>query len=173
MTYLRHASRHVHHTVANYLLDQLTALDWTDPANTPFGAPAVTMWRTPAIVGTTLTERVAPGVVSCTLGDEYGPDPEELGGPLHSQEYPLFVDIFQDSHATALALANDIRDIFLGRLPETRRWLDVVNQINGQIVPGWKMELEDVERVKPETVLPLHWQVVKVTAVAYFPEVTF
>ena len=173
MTYLRHASRHVHHSVADYLQAQLEELGWTDPDATPFGATPVTLIRTPAIVGGALTEKITAGTVAITLGDEYGPDIEELGGPLHSQDYPLFVDVFQATSAEALALASDIRDIFLARLPGTQRWLDVTNQINDQVVPGWKLEFEDIERVQPETVMPLRWQVIKVTAVAYFPEVTF
>lgn len=173
MTYLRHASRHVHHTVANYIAEQLTALNWMDEANTPFGAIPVRIMKTPSVIGGQLADNVTAGVVSITLGDESNPDPEELGGALFSQEYPIFIDIFQDSYAVALSLANDVRDILLGRLPDTQRWLDVVNQTNAQVVPGWKLELEDVERVSPETVMPLRWQVVKVTAVAYFPEVTF
>jgi len=173
MTYLRHASRHVHYTVANYVQAQLTALDWLDPDSTPFGAKPVRIIKTPAVLGDALVGDITAGTVAITLGDEYGPDSEELGGPLYSQEYPIFIDVFQDTHSTALALASDIRDILLARLPGTQRWLDVVNQVNAQVVPGWKLELEDVERVSPETVLPLRWQVVKVTAVAYFPEVTF
>lgn len=173
MTYLRHAARHVHHTVADYLQAQLDELGWTDPDATPFGAKPVTILRTPSVVGGSLADKVTAGVISVTLGDEFGPDHEEMGGPLHSQEYPFFIDVFQDTHASALALASDIRDIFLGRLPGTQRWLDVVNQVNDQIVPGWKMEFEDIERVAPETVMPLRWQVVKITAVAYFPEVAF
>lgn len=172
MTYLRHASRHVHHSVANYLQDQLDELGWSDPEVTPFGATPATLIRTPAIVGESLDKKVTAGTVAITLGDEYGPDHEEMGGPLHAQEYPLFIDIFQSTSAEALALASDIRDVFLGRLPGTQRWLDVTNQVNDRVVPGWKLEFEDVERVQPETVMPLRWQVVKVTAVAYFPEVT-
>ncbi len=174
MTYLRHAARHVHYTVANYVQAQLDALNWTDPDLTPFGAEPVRIIKTPAVLGgTTLADDITAGVVAITLGDEYGPDHEEMGGPLHSQEYPIFIDIFQDSHGAALALASDIRDILLGRLPGTQRWLDVVNQTNAQVVPGWKLELEDIDRVSPETVMPLRWQVVKATAVAYFPEVAY
>lgn len=173
MTYLRHASRHVHHTVANYVAQHLELLDWTDAASTPFGAKPVRIQRTPSVLGDKLADGVTAGVVSITLGDEYGPDPEELGGALSSQEYPLFIDIFQDTHGAALALANDVRDILLARLPGTQRWLDVINQSTGAVVPGWKLELEDIDRVSPETVMPLRWQVVKLTATAYFPEVTF
>lgn len=173
MDFLRHAARHVHHTVANEVRDQLTDLGWMTEGSVPFGAALVKMIRTPAIVGNALDKTIGPGTLAVTVGDEFAPDPEELGGPLTSQEYPLFFDVFQDSDAAALAEASDIRDILLGRLPGTRRFLDVINQVNGQVVPGWRLELEDVARVSPEIPAPVHWQVVKATAVAYFPEVAY
>jgi hypothetical protein len=171
MTYLRHASRHVHHTVVNHLKAQLTSLGWTDAATAPFGATPAKVISTPAIVGSQLASTITAGTVSVTLGDEYNPDLEEMGGPFTSQEYPIFVDVFQSTDAGALTLASDIRDIFLGRTIGSRRWLDVINQATKEPVPGWKIELDDVDRVSPETVMPLRWQVVKVTATAYFNDV--
>ena len=35
------------------------------------------------------------------------------------------------------------------------------------------MEIEDVERVRPETTQPVFWQTVKFTATAYFQEVVY
>lgn len=173
MTFLRHASRHVQATVANYLKDQLTALDWTTPGATPFGSPVVEVRTTRAIAGGTLGQTTKAGTVAVTLGNEFNPDPEEMGGPLSSQDYPIFVDIFQDTEATTLALATDVRDIFLGRLPGTTRWHDVIDQTTSLAVPGWRMEFEDIERVEPDYNFALFWQVVKITAVAYFPEETY
>lgn len=170
MTYLRHAPRHVHHTVAKHIETQLTGLGWTDAATTPYGAKPAKVTKIPAIAGTQLTSTVTAGTVAVTLGDEYGPDLEEMGGYLTSQEYPIFVDVFQDTDAAALTLASDIRDILLGRIAGTTRWLDVIDQSTKAPVPGWKIELDDVDRVSPETAMPLRWQVVKVTAVAYFPD---
>ena len=171
MTYLRHAPRHVHHTVANHIAERLTAMGWTDAATTPFGSKPAKVIKVPAIAGSQLlTDRVTAGTVAITLGDEYGPDPQELGGPFTSQDYPIFVDVFQDTDAAALALASDIRDIVLGRAAGSRRWLDVIDQSTKQPAPGWKIELDDVDRVSPETAMPLRWQVVKVTAVTYFPD---
>lgn len=172
MTYLRHAPRHVHHTVANHISARLTAMGWTDASTTPFGAKPAKVIKVPAIAGTQLiTDRVTAGTVAITLGDEFGPDLEEMGGVFTSQEYPIFVDIFQDTDAAALALASDIRDIVLGRAVGSQRWLDVINQSTQEPVPGWKIEFDDVDRVSPETAMPLRWQVVKVTAVAYFNDV--
>lgn len=171
MTYLRHASRHVHHTVANHLKAQLDALGWTDAATTPFGATPARVITTAAVVGSQLDSKVTAGTIAVTLGDEFGPDLEELGGPFTSQEYPIFVDVFQDSSTAALTLASDIRDIFLGRVEGSKRWLPVIDQSTKAQVAGWVLELDDVDRVSPETAMPLRWQVVKVTATAYFNDV--
>ena len=173
MTYLRHASRHIHHTVANYIVEHLTALGWTQEGNVPFDSPVVKVWKSPAIIGNSLDRNVVPGVVAINLGNEITPDLEELGGPLTSQVYPVFIDIFQDHEATALALANDVKDILLGRLPGTRRSLRLINQVTGQEVPDWWIELDDIERVKPDSNFALRWQVVKVSANAYFNEVQY
>lgn len=173
MDYLRHAARHVHHTVASEVQAQLTDLGWFTDGQVPFGATVVDMIRTPAFVGGTLGKSIHPGTLACTVGDEFAPAMEELGGPLATQEYPIFFDVFQDSNAAAIAEASDIRDILMGRLPGTHRFLDVINQANGQVVPGWKLEFEDVIRVSPDIAVPIAWQVIKATAVAYFPEVAY
>lgn len=173
MTYLRHASRHVHHTVANYIKAQLDVLKWTVPGEVPFDSPVVQIWKTPAVTQSGLNRQVTAGVVSITLGNEQSPDMEEMGGPLASQEYPIFVDVFQDQHATALVLASDVKDILLGRLPTARRSMTVINQATGEPVPDWWIELDDVERVAPDNSFSLHWMTVKVTATAYFAEVRY
>jgi len=173
MTYLRHAGRHVHKTVMDYLDAQLTALNWRSATNSPFGATPITLVGRPVLMGDRVDDAVAPGLVAISLGDELAPEMEEVGGPLSTQEYPFFVDIFGDNEATALALATDVRDIFMGRLPGTKRFLRVKNGATGADVVGWQLEFEDVERVRPETTMPYHWQVVKVTATTYFPEVVY
>lgn len=173
MTFLRHAGRHIHKTVLDYLDVQLTALDWRSATNSPFGATPITMISRPVVMGDRLDEAIKPGVVAVSLGDELASTMEEVGGPLAVQEYPFFIDIFQDNEATAVALATDVRDIFMGRLPGTKRFLPVKNGATGATVPGWQIEFEDVERVRPETAMPYHWQVVKVTATTYFPEVVY
>jgi hypothetical protein len=173
MAYLRHASRHVHHTVANYIADNLATLGWTVEGSVPFDSPVVKIWKSSAIIAGGLDRNVVPGTVAINLGNEPMSDPEELGGPLSSQEYPIFADVFQDKESTCLALANDIKDIVMGRLPGTRRGMPVINQMTALAEPGWWIELEDIERVKPESNFALHWQVVKVTATTYFNEVRY
>lgn len=184
MTWLRHGGRHVQGTVQAYLRECLVELGWAndDPADTstdslPFGpeqASLVRIRNTPAVTTDgSLSENVTAGVLSITVGDENESLMEELGGPLASQEYPLFFDVFQDTYGTALALATDVKDILMGRLPDTVRSMPVRNMANGAVVSGWMIELDDVIRVQPEHKFPLHWQVVKATATVYFPEVRY
>lgn len=172
---IRHATRHVQATILNVLREQLTILGWTDDAHLPFGnkhAAVVRFTDSPAIgEDRSFTEGVGAGTLACTLGDEAPPSPEEIGGPLTRQDYPVFLDILQPSYAAATALANDVRDILVGRMPGTRRHIRVINQVTGEPVPGWICELTDVEITRPEVRMPLHWQVVKVTAEVYFSEV--
>ena len=174
MTFLRHSGRHVHKTVADYLLAQLTALGWTDPDTTPFGATPVTLITRPVVMGNNLDrETITAGLVSVTLGDELLTEMEELGGPLAAQGYPFFVDIFGDNEAVTTALATDVRDIFMGRFAGTARWLKLFDGATGDQVEGWSMEIDDVERVRPETTQPVFWQTVKFTATCYFQEVVY
>lgn len=169
MTWLRHAPRHVHRTVFDHIEAQLASLGWSVEATTPFGAPPVTMIDAPVVDGDQIRKQAKAGTVFVTLGDEPAPSEEELGGPLHSQEFVIFLDVFMDAHSHAVALASDIRDILLGRIGG-KRILQVVNQITGDPHPGWVIELDDVERSMPEQKLALHWQVVKVTARVFYPE---
>lgn len=174
MTYLRHASRHVLASVMNAVNDGVEALGWTDESTLPFGtlnAAVVQFSDAPAIAGDKLADGVAPGLVAVTLGPEFPVDMEELGGPLARQDYPIFFDVFQPTYATTTALANDIRDILMGRFDGTHRYVVIKDQIDDSVVLSWTCELTDVEIVRPEVRLPLHWQVVKVTAEVYFPEV--
>lgn len=177
MTWLRHAARHIHHGVHDYVAAHLDELGWTspDPTVRPFGelSSQVVLWDVPALTEDGLVKGVANGVVACSIGDELPADMEELGGALASQEYPMYWDVFQDSDAVTLALASDIRDILMGRLPGTRRSLPLTNAATGAAVSGWHIELEEVERARPDRRVALHWHVVRATATAYFPEVQY
>lgn len=173
MTFPRHSTRHVQATVLNRVKDAVTALGWTVEADLPFGteyAAVVTFVDFPAIANDKLAEGVGPGTVACTMGPEFNPDEQEMGGPLSLQEYPIFFDIFQSTYATTTALANDVRDTLMGRFDGTKRSFPIIDQTNDSEIPGWICELTDVEIVRPEIHLPLHWQVVKVTASVFFLE---
>lgn len=174
MTYLRHASRHIQASLLKTISNGLDPLGWLDASTLPFGtqnAAVVRFTDTPAIATDKLADGVSPGLISVTLGPEFPANMEEIGGPLSRQDYPFFIDLFQPTYAATTALANDIRDILMGRLPGTRRYMVVTDQITNTPVAGWTCELTDVEITRPEIRLPLHWQVVKVTCEVYFPEV--
>ena len=130
MSWLRHAPRHVHRTVFDHVEAQLASLNWTNAAATPFGAPAVTLVDTPIVDGDQIRQQAEAGKVFVTLGDEPAPSEEELGGPLHSQEYVIFFDVFMVAHGHAVSLASDIRDILLGRIGG-KRHLAVIDQVTG------------------------------------------
>lgn len=174
MTFLRHAPRHVHHSVADYITTGLAELGWTSALDSerPFGAEQIKVTRTHAI---TDGRRVAvtANTVAITLGSEASTEDLELGGALVAQDYPVFVDVLMDEDALALSLATDIRDHLLGRFEFSRRFIDVVDQATRTLVPGWRLALDDVERIRPENDFALHWQVVKVTATAEFLEARY
>lgn len=171
MTWLRFATRHIHGTVTNYLTDRLDELTWTT-VTPPLGAPQV---RIQAFMPpeSELTS-VQSGLLAISLGDEVDALEEEMGGPLHSQEFPIFVDIFMEKEAHALSLATDVRDIFRGRLANTVRSMPVMDQTQTPpvAVVGWRMEFQDVQRERIDR-LPIFWQSVKVTAFIEFPEVLY
>jgi hypothetical protein len=174
MTYLRFSSRHIHHTVADYVKAQMAALSWTTAGSVPFDAPVLKFTTATAMPSnrTDLVKTIEPGMVAITVGDEPDTIEEELGGELVTLELPIFFDIFMDSDATALAVANDIRDILKGRISGSKRHLPVVDQITSAEVAGWTIELTDVERARPDHNV-LHWQIVKVTATTTFLETLY
>lgn len=175
MTFPRHVSRSILAGVTAHIIEQLDSLGWRDPDDVPFNAMPVTVTQTSAFSSPgALAKDVTAGRVSITLGNEFHPVDEEMGGPLTSQDYPIFIDVFQDSDAAALCLATDIRDILLGRIGG-KRSLTVTDYATSTpaVLDGWIIELDDVERVRPDHSLPLFWQVVKVTANAYFPEAVY
>lgn len=172
MTHLRHASRHVHQTVADHLRDGLGSLNWFGPS-VPFGEEPIRLETTKAFRGDQLREEIAAGSVYVTLGSEPHPLMQEMGGPLAAQEYPFFVDVFMDAEAVTRALSCDIRDLLLGRFAGFGRGVKVVDQGTGTPVEGMTLSFDDIERVEPEHTLPLHWQAVHATAVVHFNEVVW
>lgn len=170
---IRYSSRAVHVSVVNYLDTALAALGWMDPTTTPFGAPALDVRSAVPRPHQTDLASIVPGVVGITLGDNDDAEPQEVGGPLYLIEYPIFVDIYMDKDAHALAVAQDVWDICAGRLPGTSRYQPVTDLVTGELATGWLIELTDLERTRPTHDLKIHWQVVKVTASTYFPEVAY
>jgi hypothetical protein len=173
MTYLRHAARHVQRTVYNYLTAQLTDLGWLTAGSTPYGLPVPQLYVGRPFIGSQLDNKIVPPMVAVSMGSEFSPTLEELGGPLSTQEYPIFCDVFMDEEGAAVALAADIRDAFLGRHATSKTSIPVVNQADSTSVQDWRLHFEDVERIAPEHGFPLAWQSVHVTASVKFPEVVY
>lgn len=173
MTFLRHAPRHIQRTIFDYLTGQLTDLHWLTAGQTPFGlaVPEILVGR--PFIGGQLDNKIKPPMVAISMGNEMPPALEELGGPLSTQEYPIFCDVFMDEEGAAMALAADVRDAFLGRHATSTTSIPVVNQITGDPVENWRIYFEDIERVAPEHTFPLAWNSVHVTANVYFPEVVY
>lgn len=173
MTFLRHAPRHVQRSVVNYLTDQLAALDWFTAGEVPFGLAPITIAESRPFIGGQLDNGIVPPMVAISMGNEVAPDLEELGGPLSSQDYPIFCDVFTDEEGSALALATDVRDAFLGRHATSSTSIPVINQVTATPVADWRIHFEDIQRVAPEHTFPLSWHSVHVTANVYFPEVVY
>lgn len=173
MTFLRHAPRHIHQSVIDYVTAQLTTLGWFTEGDVPFGLPPLTIVEARPFVGGMLDNRIVAGCVAITLGTELPPSMEELGGPLASQAYPIFCDVFMEGESAALAVATDIRDAFLGRHATSKTSIAVTNQVTDTAEAGWKIYFSDVERVAPEHTFPLSWNSVHVTAETYFQEVLY
>lgn len=171
MAFLRHAPRHVHAALVDRITAGLRDLGWLTAGEVPFGGEPVRIKDYRPFVGDRLDSSVSARTVTISAGNEFAPALEEAGGPLSSQEYPFFVDVFMDTNGEATALTSDIRDLLLGRQPGYGRFLTLVNKATGTPVPDWSLELDDIERVVPEHAFPLQWQAVHLTVTAYFHEV--
>lgn len=168
MTWLRFAPRHIHQTVVDYLTARLDELDWTT-STPPLGASQLLIQTFRPLESE--ASRIKSGTLSIALGDEAAPLDEEMGGPLASQDFDLYVDIFQERDADAVSVATDVRDILMGRLPNCRRSLLVQDHTQNPAVdvPDWRMEFIDVIRLRLEGV-PIGWQQVQCTLHVEYPE---
>lgn len=174
MSALRHSSRHVHHSVAEHLSAALTTLKWVGPANdTPFGAPVVTVTTSQDTLGSKEVAGAKDGSLFVSLGPEQMPVDEEVGGPLAMTELVMFVDVFMAQAGHAQALIEDVRDVFLGRLPAPGpRSIPVVNQVTSTVVEGWRVEFVDLEQRIPDRASALHWRVLALTCEIRYREGT-
>lgn len=164
---MRFRQRFVQKTIATHLEGQLVALGWVNaPIN--FGATAVAVIETDP---EDLPAALKSNTVAISMGDEAEDTVEELGGGFYSVETPVFFDIFGDSHAVAVAIASDIKEMY------TRgKRLTVQDWTTGSAVPT--TEYIDFETVvgpiRPQGTLGAsdpflkHWRVVKAMAVVYY-----
>lgn len=174
MAFPRHSSRYIHAALTERVTAGLTSLGWIGPADdVPFGGIPLTVKDTRPFVGERTASTIEVGDVVVSATSERPAELEEIGGPLSTMELPFFVDCFMDSVAEASALTCDIRDLLMGRVEGFGRYLPFVDKATGQHIPGWTLELDDVERAVPEHNLPTEWQTVHVTVVAAFNEVVW
>jgi hypothetical protein len=174
VSFPRHSSRHIHAALVDRVTAGLTSLDWIGPADAvPFGGNSLKVKDTRPFVGERLAQSIEVGDVVISAATEQPATLEEIGGPLASMELPFFIDCFMDSVAECAALTTDIRDLLCGRVDGFARFMPFIDKATGQLVPGWTLELDDVERAVPEHNLPTEWQSVHVTVVATFNEVVW
>lgn len=173
MAFQRHSSRHIHAALTDRVTAGLDTLGWLGPNAVPFGATPVKIKDTRPFVGERMASSIEVGDVVISGTDVDASQLEEMGGPLATMRLPFFVDVFTDTIAEATALTDDIRDLFCGRVEGFGRFVPYVNKATDEVVPEWKLELVDVEKVQPEHNFPAEWMSVHVTVEATFSEVVW
>lgn len=171
---MRHLSRHLQATVQNHVRDHLAFLDWIGPEeNTPFGALPV-QYQT-VRPSEALLQSVTPNLVAVSFGGQTDDAEEQMGGGLVSQEHVVFVDVYAENEGVGLALAEDIRDLLVGRasyLSYASRFLKVHDQATTPptVVPGYLLEFTEVFREPAEREIgSVDWQVIRATAYLHLP----
>lgn len=133
----RFRSRHLHATFYNHFVTEMTALGWV---NTPvnFGTQALTVID---YQPEDRTETIRHNTVAVSLGN-YGSDEDEelgaTGGGLRSALYNVFIDIYMSEQALAVAVADDVRDIY------TDLTMPLINQITASPETGTLIEVDQV-----------------------------
>lgn len=171
---LRHLSRHLQATVQDHIQRHLTALGWIGPAEgVPFGARAVDYQTVRP--SESLLKSLAPNLVSVSFGLQGDDTEEQMGGGLLSQDHVLFVDVYAENEGIGLALAEDVRDLLVGRASyreNPSRYLVLEDQMTEPPtpVPAYKAEFTDVFREPSDRELAnADWQIVKATAYLHLP----
>jgi hypothetical protein len=156
----RFRSRHLHATFYNHFIAQMSALGWIGtPTN--FGTTPLTVVD---YQPEDRTEAIRSNTVAVSLGEELG----ALGGGLRSALYNVFIDIYMSEQALAVAVSDDVRDIY------TDLTMPLVNQIDGSFVPGTLIEVDTV--LGPERpsgtagsdTFRKNWRVMRVDARLYY-----
>lgn len=168
MPSIRFRSRHLHATFYNQLRADLGDLGWvnTPPVASNFGTDPLTFMdfqpdeRAVAIKHNT---------VAVSLGDYDSDEDEELGasgGGLRSASYDVYIDVYMEEQSLALALCDDIRDIY------TDYSTALINQITQGAVPNTRIEVaEIVGPERPSTGVEQfkkYWRSMHLAAVLYF-----
>ncbi len=165
MTYLRFAVRHVQRTLEDRVETHLRDLGWLGP-DVPFGEEPVRFQR--GRMEESELRQITGNLVAVSFGTEPDDIPLEMGGEgLVLTEHYLFVDCIGRQEPIALAMASDLKDCLSGRAPGTSRYSPVMSYLTDPPTPvdGYRMELTDVVREKPDNVdYRRNWHVVKATA---------
>lgn len=163
---LRHRSRHLHATIYNKVVGDLTDLGWvTPPVN--FGTAPVT------VVDYQPEERqeaIRANTVAVSIGDVADDEDMELGaqvGGVRSALYPVFIDVYAAELALTYALCDDLRESFDCAI------FPLVNQIT-RAATDQQIEIEQVIGVdKPAAAnsadpFKRYWRVLRLAARLYY-----
>lgn len=168
---LRFRYRHVHQTVADYIIEALEALGWgnagkahDDPINLVVNFetdPATYVTFQPDEAG----KPIVANTIAITLGDEPAADDNEMGSTLRTVQFPVFVDIYGANQSIAQSIASDVKRLF------EDRYLLVKDYTADAISTAEQVEFDkdDVDITKPiasvgATDFKRYWRVVKTTA---------
>lgn len=165
---IRFRSRHLHATIVQHMRTQLDVLGWISPPVNFSTAPCVVLDYQPDERGTT----IATNTVSVTLANYTWDVDEELGasnGGLRSAPYVLLVDVYMAEQALAIAITDDVRDIF------TDTTLPLIDQVSATPVLNTAIEIERVDGPeKPPAALGAeqfkkYWRVMQLNTRLYYP----
>lgn len=161
MTSPRFRSRHLHATFYKQFIADMQTLGWVSPP-VNFGADPVTFID---YQPEDRQETIKKNTIAVSLGN-YGADEDEelgaLGGGLRSALYNVFIDIYMAEQALAIAVSDDVRDIY------TDLTMPLINQIDGTVEPGTLIEVDTI--LGPERpgggagsdTFRKHWRVMRV-----------
>lgn len=167
---MRHFSRHLQATIQNLVEAHLVATGWLTDGSPGFqpllGALPVDFQRQRP--DESMLKALKPNLVAVSFGGQTDDEDEQLGGGLVSHEHVVFVDVYAENDAVAVALAEDVRDLMAGRYGS--RYFRPVDQVTGTPVLGYLCEWDEVFREPADRELPnVRWQVVRAAALVTLP----
>lgn len=169
---MRHFSRHLEATIQNLVHDHLVTTGWLPAPNqvgfeTLFGAKPVVFQRD-RLDESTLTA-VEPNLVAVSFGNQSDDVPQEVGGGLITQEHVVFVDVIAENLGIALALAEDVRDLMVGKTV-AGRYFRIVDQVTTTLVAGAYGHWFEVFREPADRELAnARWQTLRATVEVHMP----
>lgn len=170
---MRHFSRHLQATIQDQVEAHLVTTGWLTDGSVGFvtllGALPVTYQRQRP--DEHLLQSVQPNLVTVSFGGQTDDEDEQMGGGIVSQEHVIFVDVYAENDAIAVALAEDVRDLFAGRTA-AGRFFRVRNHTVLPTTPvvDYLAEYDEVFREPSDRELAnARWQVVRATALVTMP----